>query len=35
MFYLSGEIPRVTAYETGLRNHVRRNAPASGKTIRC
>jgi 7,8-dihydropterin-6-yl-methyl-4-(beta-D-ribofuranosyl)aminobenzene 5'-phosphate synthase len=26
MFYLSGEIPRVTAYETGLRNHVRRGA---------
>jgi len=26
MFYLSDEIPRVTAYETGLRNHVRRNA---------
>src|SRR5271166_3003562 len=26
MFYLSGEIPRVTAYETGLRNQVRRNA---------
>jgi 7,8-dihydropterin-6-yl-methyl-4-(beta-D-ribofuranosyl)aminobenzene 5'-phosphate synthase len=26
MFYLSGEIPRVTAYETGLQNHVRRNA---------
>ncbi len=26
MFYLSGEIPRVTTYETGLRNHVRRNA---------
>ena len=26
MFYLSGEIPRVTAYETGLANHVRRNA---------
>jgi 7,8-dihydropterin-6-yl-methyl-4-(beta-D-ribofuranosyl)aminobenzene 5'-phosphate synthase len=26
MFYVSGEIPRVTAYETGLRNHVRRNA---------
>jgi 7,8-dihydropterin-6-yl-methyl-4-(beta-D-ribofuranosyl)aminobenzene 5'-phosphate synthase len=25
MFYLSGEIPRVTAYETGLQNHVRRN----------
>ncbi len=26
MFYLSGEIPRVTAYETGLLNHVRRDA---------
>ncbi len=26
MFYLSGEIPRVTTYETGLRNQVRRNA---------
>jgi 7,8-dihydropterin-6-yl-methyl-4-(beta-D-ribofuranosyl)aminobenzene 5'-phosphate synthase len=26
MFYLSGEIPRVTSYETGLQNHVRRNA---------
>ena len=26
MFYLSGEIPRVTTYETGLQNHVRRNA---------
>jgi 7,8-dihydropterin-6-yl-methyl-4-(beta-D-ribofuranosyl)aminobenzene 5'-phosphate synthase len=26
MFYLSGEIPRVTTYETGLANHVRRNA---------
>jgi 7,8-dihydropterin-6-yl-methyl-4-(beta-D-ribofuranosyl)aminobenzene 5'-phosphate synthase len=26
MFYLSGEIPRVTPYETGLQNHVRRNA---------
>jgi 7,8-dihydropterin-6-yl-methyl-4-(beta-D-ribofuranosyl)aminobenzene 5'-phosphate synthase len=25
-FYLSGEIPRVSTYETGLRNHVRRNA---------
>jgi 7,8-dihydropterin-6-yl-methyl-4-(beta-D-ribofuranosyl)aminobenzene 5'-phosphate synthase len=26
MFYLSGEIPRVTTYEIGLQNHVRRNA---------
>jgi 7,8-dihydropterin-6-yl-methyl-4-(beta-D-ribofuranosyl)aminobenzene 5'-phosphate synthase len=26
MFYLSGEIPRVTAYETGLKNQVRRTA---------
>ena len=26
MFYLSGEIPRVTSYETGLQNHVRRDA---------
>jgi 7,8-dihydropterin-6-yl-methyl-4-(beta-D-ribofuranosyl)aminobenzene 5'-phosphate synthase len=26
MFYLSGEIPRVTTYETGLRTHVRRGA---------
>jgi 7,8-dihydropterin-6-yl-methyl-4-(beta-D-ribofuranosyl)aminobenzene 5'-phosphate synthase len=26
MFYLSGEIPRVTEYKTGLQNHVRRNA---------
>jgi 7,8-dihydropterin-6-yl-methyl-4-(beta-D-ribofuranosyl)aminobenzene 5'-phosphate synthase len=26
MFYLSGEIPRVTPYETGLQNHVRRGA---------
>ena len=26
MFYLSGEIPRVTSYEIGLQNHVRRNA---------
>jgi 7,8-dihydropterin-6-yl-methyl-4-(beta-D-ribofuranosyl)aminobenzene 5'-phosphate synthase len=26
MFYVSGEIPRVTTYETGLRNQVRRNA---------
>ena len=26
MYYLSGEIPRMTTYETGLRNHVRRNA---------
>ena len=26
MFYLSGEIPRVTTYETGLRNQVRRTA---------
>ena len=26
MFYVSGEIPRVTKYETGLQNHVRRNA---------
>jgi 7,8-dihydropterin-6-yl-methyl-4-(beta-D-ribofuranosyl)aminobenzene 5'-phosphate synthase len=25
-FYLSGEIPRVTTYEIGLRNQVRRNA---------
>jgi 7,8-dihydropterin-6-yl-methyl-4-(beta-D-ribofuranosyl)aminobenzene 5'-phosphate synthase len=25
MFWLSGEIPRVTSYETGLQNHVRRN----------
>jgi 7,8-dihydropterin-6-yl-methyl-4-(beta-D-ribofuranosyl)aminobenzene 5'-phosphate synthase len=25
-FYLSGEIPRVTSYETGLQNHVRRSA---------
>jgi len=25
-FWLSGEIPRVTAYETGLQNQVRRNA---------
>jgi 7,8-dihydropterin-6-yl-methyl-4-(beta-D-ribofuranosyl)aminobenzene 5'-phosphate synthase len=25
-FYLSGEIPRVTAYEIGLQNHVRRTA---------
>lgn len=25
-FYISGEIPRVTEYETGLRNHVRRDA---------
>lgn len=25
MFYLSGEIPRVTSYETGLQNHLRRN----------
>jgi 7,8-dihydropterin-6-yl-methyl-4-(beta-D-ribofuranosyl)aminobenzene 5'-phosphate synthase len=25
-FYLSGEIPRVTSYEIGLQNHVRRNA---------
>jgi 7,8-dihydropterin-6-yl-methyl-4-(beta-D-ribofuranosyl)aminobenzene 5'-phosphate synthase len=28
-FYLSGEIPRVTAYETGLPGHVRRNADGS------
>jgi len=26
MFYVSGEIPRITTYETGLPNHVRRNA---------
>jgi 7,8-dihydropterin-6-yl-methyl-4-(beta-D-ribofuranosyl)aminobenzene 5'-phosphate synthase len=26
MFYVSGEIPRVTSYETGLQNHVRRSA---------
>jgi 7,8-dihydropterin-6-yl-methyl-4-(beta-D-ribofuranosyl)aminobenzene 5'-phosphate synthase len=26
MFYLSGEIPRVTTYEIGLQGHVRRNA---------
>jgi 7,8-dihydropterin-6-yl-methyl-4-(beta-D-ribofuranosyl)aminobenzene 5'-phosphate synthase len=29
LFYLSGEIPRITAYETGLQNHVRRNPDGS------
>ena len=29
-FYISGEVPRVTAYETGLPGHVRRSEDGSG-----
>ena len=30
MFYLSGEIPRVTPYETGLSGHLKRSADGAG-----